>query len=92
MNELLREAVEKLIIDDRYVQDALALTADQFQDMSDGGNDSLYAAPARRWRHLVHDVKQIREDPSLSPQDQLDDSDVEMIAAGILWYELNTSY
>lgn len=89
MNELTEEAIRKLIKQrPQYVRDAVIDTADRFEAMSDGGTDSLYAEPARRWRWLGSTLDTLWTDGG-DPDDEFDDGDYEYIVAGLLWYELN---
>lgn len=88
---LLTEAVEKLTRNNpQYVRDAVIHSSDTFESMSDNGSDSLYAAPARRWRWLGADLEKVWNNGD-DPDEHFDEDDYEMIAAGLLWYELNTS-
>lgn len=87
---LIEEAVEKLIHHDRqYVRDAVTDSAVRFEEMSDNGSDSTYAEPARRWRLLA---ARIASHDSAPADDYLsaEEDDYWWVAAGILWYELNS--
>lgn len=82
---MIEEATQKLIANcPHYVEDAVWDSATRFESMSDNGTDSMYADPARRWRSIGHRLE-------ANEIDKFDTEDLTLIAAGILWYELNKS-
>lgn len=87
---LIIEATEKIVRNrPQYVENALWDCEARFSQMSDDGTDSVYADPARRWRKLAFDVKPSGSDSGKNTTDDLNEHDYHMIAAAILWYELD---